>query len=237
MTLPAAAQREWEILALWDRGAGRERRRRDEALFAAAEVPPTASIGAGNAALLALRTRLFGAAWRLRARCPACQSDCEFQADSAALATELVAPAATAPPEIKHLGDEVTLRVPTLADLQAIASLADTAHAADVLLARCLGCARLPALDPRTLAAIEAELERRDPGAIVAFALDCPDCGHAWSAVIDIGPALWAEVQSAAERALLEVDALAREYGWSESEVLALSPTRRAAYLQLAGTS
>mgnify|MGYP001788484044 CR=1 FL=1 len=38
----------------------------------------------------------------------------------------------------------------------------------------------------------------------------------------------------AAERVLLDVDALARCYGWTESEVLRLSPTRRAAYLQLA---
>ncbi len=47
---------------------------------------------------------------------------------------------------------------------------------------------------------IEAELERCDPGAVLAFALDCPDCGHFWQAVIDIAPALWAEVQAAAER-------------------------------------
>jgi hypothetical protein len=34
---------------------------------------------------------------------------------------------------------------------------------------------------------------------------------------------------------LLDVDALARAYGWSEPQVLALSATRRAAYLQLIG--
>ena len=55
--------------------------------------------------------------------------------------------------------------------------------------------------------------------------------------MIDIAPALWAEVQAAAERSLLEVDALAREYGWSEAEVMALPHARRAAYLQLVGAS
>ncbi len=37
----------------------------------------------------------------------------------------------------------------------------------------------------------------------------------------------------AAEQSLVEVDALARAYGWTEAEIMQLSPTRRAAYLQL----
>jgi hypothetical protein len=32
----------------------------------------------------------------------------------------------------------------------------------------------------------------------------------------------------------MEVDALARAYGWREADILALSPARRAAYLELA---
>ncbi|MGH8445497.1 MAG: hypothetical protein ACREVL_09520, partial [Solimonas sp.] len=58
-----------------------------------------------------------------------------------------------------------------------------------------------------------------------------------WPALIDIAEALWQELRSRAEKILLEVDALASAYGWSEEQVLALSPVRRAAYLQLAGTS
>jgi hypothetical protein len=106
-----------------------------------------------------------------------------------------------------------------------------------MLLTCCLGEAQPTMPGQDIVDRIEAELERCDPGAVLAFALDCPDCGHAWQAVIDIAPALWAEVQAAAERSLLEVDALAREYGWSEAEVLALPHARRAAYLQLAGAS
>ena len=40
---------------------------------------------------------------------------------------------------------------------------------------------------------------------------------------------------SPAERTLADVDTLARAYGWTEAEVMELSPTRRAAYLQLLG--
>lgn len=232
----AAAQREQDILALWDRAAGRAQRLRDDALFAAAGAASTDSIGAGNAALLALRTRLFGAPWRLRATCPSCHTDCEFTADSAVLAEGLASPDATRP-RITHDGSELMLRVPNLSDLADLSTAPDVASATRLLLARCLGETPSSALDQHALDEIEAELERCDPGAVIAFALDCPDCGHAWNAVIDIAPALWSEVQAAAERTLLEVDALAREYGWSEAEVLALPHTRRAAYLQLAGAS
>ena len=232
--LSATAQREQDILALWDRAAGRAQRQRDDALFAAAGAAPTDSIGTGNAALLALRARLFGAPWRLRAACPTCHTDCEFTADSAVLAVGL-APPADAVPRITNGGSELPLRLPTLSDLASLAATGDSAGAANLLLARCLGEAPPAAQD--ILHRVEAELERCDPGAVLSFALDCPDCGHAWQAVIDIAPALWTEVQAAAERTLLEVDALAREYGWSEAEVLALPHTRRAAYLQLAGAS
>ena len=51
--------------------------------------------------------------------------------------------------------------------------------------------------------------------------------------MLDVGEALTAELQRAAERTLIEVDALARADGWTEAEVLQLSPVRRAAYLQL----
>ena len=68
---------------------------------------------------------------------------------------------------------------------------------------------------------------------MVSFALECPDCGHRWPAPVDVAEALWMEVQRAAERLLAEIDALARAYGWSEEEIVSLSPVRRAAYLQL----
>ncbi len=91
--------------------------------------------------------------------------------------------------------------------------------------------------DERDVAELSAQLDALDPGAVLGFALNCPACGHGWSAAIDVGCALWSELQRAAERALIEIDALARAYGWTERDVLSLSPVRRAAYLQLAGAA
>ncbi|HJQ82925.1 MAG TPA: GNAT family N-acetyltransferase, partial [Candidatus Binatia bacterium] len=54
-----------------------------------------------------------------------------------------------------------------------------------------------------------------------------------YAAPLDVGRLLWEKVQIAAERLLLDVDALARAYGWTEREILSLSPGRRAAHLQI----
>ena len=77
-------------------------------------------------------------------------------------------------------------------------------------------------------------MQALDPGAELSFALACPHCATPWTAALDLGELLWRKLRDAAERLLLDVDALARAYGWSEPEVLALSPLRRAAYLQMA---
>jgi hypothetical protein len=231
MGRPRGAERERQILALWERGAGLDRWARDDALLAPDR--PVA-LGARNAALLALRSALFPRAWPLRSRCPRCGEECEFAADSVALADTL-APAAAAADNV-GAGGPIALRAPTVEDLHAVAALPDTGDAARALLARCASV-DADALDAPTRERLEASLEALDPGAVVSFALSCPACTAQWSAVVDVGEALWSELQRTAERALVAVDALARAYGWSEDAVLALSPVRRAAYLQLVGAS
>lgn len=52
----------------------------------------------------------------------------------------------------------------------------------------------------------------------------------------DIGAYLWEEVDAWADRTLRDVHLLAASYGWSERDILDLSPARRGRYLELAGT-
>jgi hypothetical protein len=238
MSAPVACERESAILALWERGAGLGRWAREDALLLALGPPPSA-LGARNAALLRLRGQLFDRAWPLRSRCPACGADCEFMADCVALADRLSALAQSSSTAQVELGERViALRAPTVDDLREIAVLPDEHSAAMALLARCAsGVDTLDALDERDVAELSAQLDGLDPGAVLGFALNCPACGHGWTAAIDVGSALWFELQRAAERALVEIDALARAYGWTERDVLSLSPVRRAAYLQLASAA
>ena len=56
-----------------------------------------------------------------------------------------------------------------------------------------------------------------------------------WLESLDIGSFVWHELTAWAQRAMDDVHVLARAYGWSESEVLALSAWRRQRYVELAG--
>jgi hypothetical protein len=236
MHAPASHERERQILALWERGAGLGRWARDDALLATMGSPPQA-LGARNAMLLALRGTLFDRAWPLRSGCPACNTDCAFEADCIELAEELSAGSAAARTTALHwAGQPIELRAPTALDLQAAAEVPDPERAARILLARCISGDLAPdTLDNEAVNELGSHLERLDPGAVVSFILRCPNCNHDWSAAIDVGGAVWAELQRAAEQSVIEIDALARAYGWTEEDVLRLSPMRRAAYLQLVG--
>jgi hypothetical protein len=88
-------------------------------------------------------------------------------------------------------------------------------------------------------AALESEMTATiaaaDPLAEIVLELECPDCGAAWSAPFDIVRFLWSEVEAWVMRILDEVHVLASRYGWSEAEILALSPQRRQHYRELIG--
>ena len=122
--------------------------------------------------------------------------------------------------------------------MASVASELDAEAAALRLLERC--CIAHPGTAVPALAAmlgdVEARLEAADPIADLRLAVSCEACGHAWDATLDAGALLWDEVRRHAEGLLGQVAALARAYGWTERDVLALSPRRRAAYLGMLAT-
>ncbi|GAU64952.1 hypothetical protein SSP35_01_02890 [Streptomyces sp. NBRC 110611] len=75
--------------------------------------------------------------------------------------------------------------------------------------------------------------EEADPAAELALNIACPECGAATPAELDIAAYLWTELDAWARDVLLDVHLLASAYGWSEPEILALSPLRRRYYLEL----
>lgn len=232
MRATASTDRERQVLALWEATVGRDRWQRDDALLGIA-APAPRGLGARNLGLLALRNTIFNRQWSLRSACPACAAECEFTIDCVALAEQLGAQPNGERGAIEWQGRSLSARAPTIDDLMAIAGEADGADAARMLLARCLEGADGLALDESAIDRLERHLESLDPAATISFQLRCVGCDHEWSSLLDVGEALSAELQRSAERTLTEVDALARAYGWTEAEVLQLSPVRRAAYLQL----
>jgi hypothetical protein len=223
-----------ELLAMWERSDGERVARAALGLLAAASPEERESelaalpVGRRDAALLALRERLFGSQFTGRTTCPACGEQIELSFDADEVRRD-AAPATSFAMEID--GHDVELRPPSTRDLEAIEALDDVAAARDVLLARCVTFHGAP--PPHISDAIAARLGELDPQADVALDVDCPTCAHAWREPFDIVTFLRAELDAAARRALTDVHRLALAYGWSERDILALSPARRAAYLEM----
>ncbi|MEU9120275.1 hypothetical protein AB0C96_10500 [Streptomyces sp. NPDC048506] len=75
--------------------------------------------------------------------------------------------------------------------------------------------------------------EEADPAAELTLHIACPECGATTPAELDIAAYLWTELDAWARDVLLDVHLLASAYGWSEPQILALSPLRRRYYLEL----
>ena len=226
---------------MWERGDGERVTRKALALLASADPGASESdlaalpIGSRDAALLDLRERLFGAHFTGRTSCPACAEQIELT-----FATDEVRRSAAPQAAFSmRIGEyDVALRLPSTIDLEAIEESSDIPSARAELFGRCVtavhrdGQSVLPAeLPPDAIDAVAARMSELDPQADVAFDVDCPTCSHAWREPFDVVTFLWNELDAAARRLLGDVHRLALAYGWSESDILALSTARRAAYL------
>lgn len=240
--MDAPAPTEAALLAAWEQGRPRGAPERAVALLAAAHPGrPRAElaalpIGRRDALLLDLRGRLFGPRCRCIASCPACGERLEL---GLAIA-ELRAPAPLAlPPALTCAGRPFGLRLLDSYDLVAARAAASPGAARLTLLARCLvglDGAPPPApgeLSPAEVAAVAEWLGAADPQADVALDMQCPVCATTWAAPFAIDEYLWAEIDAWAVRTLREIHQLARAYGWTEANALALSAARRHYYLEL----
>lgn len=132
-------------------------------------------------------------------------------------------------------GQALVVRCPTTRDLLAVAAVSDPAAA---LLARCVtgadGTTIEPgSLDPDTLEAVDAAAEELAGAAAVLVRSRCPKCGFEVSADVDVPGLLWQRVSDEVPAVLAEVAELASAFGWSETDILAMSAPRRGAYLGL----
>ncbi|HOM11711.1 MAG TPA: hypothetical protein PLB41_00155 [Rubrivivax sp.] len=188
-------------------------------------------VGARTAALLALlRASESRDALALTLRCAACGAPFEIELEHEALAG--LTPDAAQLQLPREGAEPLTLRLPTGEDLRAWRALPPAAaeHAGVTMLAR-LSVAGTPR--PGDEAAAAALLAQADPLVSFGVACSCPSCGAEAEPEVDLeGLAL--QRLAVRQRGLLhEVHALASHYGWTEAEVLAVPPARRARYLEL----
>ena len=237
---PAAA----ELIDAWDAGSSLPPLRRSGPLLRAATgLDPAAlaqlGIGEHDRVLVQIRERLFGDTLRALVDCPSCGLVFELE-----LATSTLLDADRGPEivEVDVAGHHVSCRMPRSADLVDAASTGSANAARAVLVARAVLSAErdgrqvpVAELPDGVVAAVAAALGEAEPLAHVELPVSCDACGATWSRLLDIDTYLWRELDGWVTRLLGEVHALATAYGWSESEVLALSPRRRRRYLELVG--
>lgn len=237
-----------ELLATWEAGLAQHDSERSLLLHRAAR--PGAGtdellslpVGEREADLFALRRALFGERMQVRVECASCGEAMEFDLDATPLGARGRTP--DGPLRVEEGEWVVEFRLPTVTDLAAAGSVPDPAEARRLLVARCAVSAVRggEAVPPERLAGLlPPDVQRRlaetaaeaDPAAEVTLNVNCPECGEATPAELDITSYLWTELDTWARDLMLDVHLLATAYGWSEPEILALSPLRRRYYLEL----
>jgi len=230
------ATTEARVLALWEAAADRPPLQRTLALAAAGGAQQSAvadlSIGARDRRLLAMRQECFGSTFACVLDCPGCGAELEMELSAA----DVMVPAADRDRATVHLGDtEIEFRAITSRDLLAVSPSSPAARRD--LIARCITTSvpsETQTLSEPVLDEISAAMSALDPQADVYIEIDCAVCDHRWDAPFDIAGYLWSELNAEAFRILHDVHELAAIYGWSETDVLAISPARRRRYLEMA---
>jgi uncharacterized protein (UPF0212 family) len=235
-----------DILGVWEVGQTQSPAQRALTLLVAAcpersrEELAAFSIGARDALLLSLRESVFGRQFSGLATCPACGANLELAFDASEVHATLSGEPGTGTFSLSYENYDFVFRLPNSSDLLAIEGSSGIDAIKSKLLEECLlkrgfrgkeiAIADLP---NSIVSRIGDEMGKHDPQADIRLALSCPSCDHHWETIFDIVSFAWTEISAWAVRLLREIHTLARAYGWREGDILAMSPARRRAYLEL----
>lgn len=234
-----------EVLSIWETGLAQHPVDRALTILATA-LPETdrgrlaaMSIGRRNGYLMQVREAGFGAGVSGVAECPGCGGLLEWALDDV---RSVGGGADEGGPHRLSLEEyELLYRLPDSTDLAAVVLDGDVGGGRSALLQRCVleaqrdGAWIEPASLPEAVVLkLAAEMDARDSQAETLLDFECPACGLRWQDLFDVLEFLWAEIQVRARRLLNEVHDLARAYGWSEADILEMSPVRRRFYLEAA---
>ena len=232
-SLPSEA----DFLAIWEAAQGKQPWQRALIILRAA-CPETLEvelmdlpIGKRNKELAKLRCQWFGAPLQAWTACPNCDEKLELELDTTVFTGN---ESDGDPAELVRSGN-FAFHLPTSASLARAANGSDSLRAAHSLAQSCLvPPGLLASWSEAELVEIGDKLAAADPFAETLMALHCPDCGVDWQVAFDMAAFLWEEIENRVRQIFVSVHTLAAAYGWTEREVLSLSPGRRAMYLELA---
>ena len=236
-----------ELIALWEKGQRMSWVDRGILLLRAAFPDLTASdllkltLGQRDACLLRLRELTMGPDLPATTECPHCSERLEFTFKASDVQTADFGVPVPMLHEYAANGFTVQLRPVTTADLLALRRVSHAGWAHDVLVRRVVLSAHYegrpiaPESLPETIVGMLGELlAEKDAQSEILFDLSCARCGESIPAMFDIVPFFWRELSARAELLLFEVRAIAKAYGWTESEILHMSGAKRRFYLEAA---
>jgi hypothetical protein len=240
MRIPTSA----ELIEVWERGATQHWVDHALVLLSMAHPEKTIeqlqelTIAERDHLLLELHRNLFGPSLDCFAECPQCEERLEFSVSAQNFLEGGPQSSKSIPYEFASSDFLVRFRAPNSGDLGALRTCSDVAAASRILLKRCVLEARhgdepisATELPADVVAMISSMLEKSERDADTLVMLECQSCAHGWEQSFDIVTFLWTKFSARAKRFLGEVHTLAWAYGWSEADILAMSPVRRQFYL------
>jgi uncharacterized protein (UPF0212 family) len=242
-----------ELLVIWEQGQGQSSVHR--ALFILKTACPEMqyeeieqlSIGKRDSYLLALREWAFGQEFVSLIKCPVCGEGLEQTFNTANIRK--------ASKSIVHYSEEeriegvftlnidnyeIGFRLPNSRDLTEIGQNDNAANMGKKIFERCLFSTHCNGeeqsanmLPENVVNEVIEQMSKADPMADIRLTLSCPGCNHEWDSIFDIASFFWSEINTWALRTIREVHILAKAYGWSENDILAMSPWRRQIYMEM----
>jgi T4 bacteriophage base plate protein len=234
-----------ELLNTWDQCARRTLPEKALLLLDAActdgepEDPALLHIGERDAKLLELREWMFGQQLLNVADCPNCSERIEWINSIGDLRYPSQNKSTSAAFSMKVENYNIQFRLPNSYDLLRTSSRDYRADPKKIL-AECIidvhkneQTCHPDELPAQVMDLLDERMALEDPQANIMMNLNCPACSHSWEAQFDIVSYLWTEIDSWAKRILQDVAVLAAAFGWSESQILNLSPQKRQHYIDI----
>lgn len=199
------------------------------------------SIGERDARLIIIRERMFGYMLRNIAECPVCSEIIEWETDIRDIKLQSPDEIRTVNEYIlKESGYTIQFRLPDSMDVFEVINMDESHKKSEELLKRLIICSKFKNrtcnfsdLPEKVLKVLDQRIEKENPQAEILMNVQCMSCNHNWELQFDILSYLWSEISNWARRILNDICSLAREYGWSEHDILSMTPARRKIYLDL----
>lgn len=206
------------------------------------------SVGERDRLLGLIRIRWFGSELEIGHACAYCGERMEGRLDLEQILAEIPEGGEPLPVELGDVSGIVAesgpgrpegslaLRRITSEDWLALEAAPSDVDAESFLLCRSAGAALEPARaralldDAETAMRISQAMETADPFADPMLGLACPACGREQEALLDLASILRLDCEAWANSMIADIHLLASAYGWSEGEILGLSPERRRQY-------